>query len=103
MNKLDEWLRAMVGDPARQRDIVPVVIRLHIKGEGATPTEKMLDFERRIQPLVVRLSALGIEITERLWIANSIGARAPVSVLGQTAADADVETVISDHPRKALF
>jgi hypothetical protein len=103
IDKLDATLRAMVADPARQDDIVPIVIRLRIKAEGATPAEKMQYFERHTQPVVDRLSALGIEIAERLWIAGSISARAPVSVLGQVAADADVKQLISDHPRKALF
>jgi hypothetical protein len=102
VNRLDQTLRAIRAYPGRQNDIVPIVIRLRVKGEGATPAEKLQNFKERTQLIVDRLTALGVQITERLWMANSIGAKAPVSVLDQVAADPDVEEVISDHPRKAL-
>ena len=102
LRKLDRHLRAIVDDPSRQADVVPVVIRLRVGAEGATPADKASDFERRTRPLVDRLEALGAEIVEFLWIAGSIAARIPVSGLAQAAADGEVEQLISDHQRKAL-
>jgi hypothetical protein len=102
LRKLDQHLRAIVDDPRRQAETVPVVIRLRVRAEGATPADKERDFERRTRPLVERLETLGAEIVELLWIAGSISARIPVSRLGQAAADSEIDQLISDHPRKAL-
>jgi hypothetical protein len=102
LGKLDGHLRALVDDAARQQDTVAVVIRIDLRAEGATPADKARDFEVRTRPLVARLRGLGAEVGKLLWIANSISARLPVSVLCRVAAEREVGQVISDHPRRAL-
>jgi hypothetical protein len=102
LRKLDRHLRALVDDPGRQAEIVPVVVRLRLSAEGATPADKARDFERRTRPLVGRLEALGADIVDLLWIAGSISARIAVSQLGRAAADGEIDQLISDHARKAL-
>ena len=102
LRKLDRHLRAIVDNPGRQTETVPVVIRLRVRAEGSTPADKARDFARRTRPLVDRLEALDAEIVELLWIAGAIAARIPVSRLGQAAADSEINELISDHPRKAL-
>lgn len=102
LGKLDGHLRRLVGDAGLQQDTVAVVIRLGLRAEGATPADKAHDFEDRTRPLVARLRGLGADIGKLLWIANSISARLPVSVLCRVAAEREVGQVISDHPRRAL-